>query len=104
MVEWTVIRPLWLNVFMMKILLLLILGLSSLLLKSFGLHTVVQDEQGLSSLLRTAIEERAWPEQRKSGLGDGIIFLNACETADGALDTLIFNREWKRGETCNCTV
>lgn len=48
---------------------------------------MVHDESGLSVLLNNAVEEKAWPELRKTGVEDGGIFLNVRETTDGLLVT-----------------
>lgn len=82
-VDWTVINPLWFAVLALKVLLVLVLAVSALFLKKSGYHPVVHDEGCLFGLLYKMIEERTWPERRKTGLEDHSIFLNVHQSAAG---------------------
>lgn len=72
----TIIRPFWFAALGLKLLLILILAVTSLILWNMGYSPVAHDETRLAELLRSRIEEN---DPGLSGLGrdDSSIYLNA---------------------------
>lgn len=85
--EWTVVNPLWFAALVLKLLLVISLGVTSVSLKQANFRTAINDEQRLAELLSTMIEENSMHERRKTGCEEGSIFLNARRSADGLLVT-----------------
>lgn len=86
-VEWTVINPLWFAALVLKVLLVFVLMVFSTVLKRSGFRTVAHDEERLTSMLNTMVEEKSWPQRRRTDFGSGSIFINALRSADGLLVT-----------------
>lgn len=83
----TFINPLWITALSLQIAILVVLGPLSFFLRASDCHTVVHNDSSLSVLLSSAIEEKAWPERRKTSLQDGSLFLKAREASYAFLVT-----------------